>query len=304
MKNLSQLLALALFAAWLPASGGAELKVASLHPLLSDLARQVGGDEVVVVELIGPTDNPHEFDPSPRTLGEAAGAPLILASGKGMESSYLPKLRDSLAPSQEVFEVGRSVHSLVASDGNLAEPCCAHHRHSSTIDPHWWHDPANMQRAASDLAAKFAEIDPANADIYRTNAEEYQQTLEELNHWIESRIEEIPPNRRILATSHLAFGYLCRRYGLTAVGIQGLNREHSPSPKALGEIIVYLRENEVPALFPEVGTNPKGLQTVAEEAGLSLGAPLYSDGSGLPPGSGYVTMMQSNVNAIAEGLID
>ncbi|MGE9290984.1 MAG: metal ABC transporter substrate-binding protein, partial [Puniceicoccales bacterium] len=145
-----------LAAAWLPAVASA-LEVATLHPLMGDLARQIGQDRVTVIELIGPEDNPHQFDPSPRTFEAAAGAPLILASGKGLESHYLPKLADGLQPNQEIFQVGRGVHSLVAADGNLAA-CCAHHRHTGIVDPHWWHDPDNMRRAAYQLAEKMGEV--------------------------------------------------------------------------------------------------------------------------------------------------
>ena len=289
---------LASLAAALPMFG---LEVASLHPLMADLARQIGGDRITVVELIGPGDNPHEFDPNPQALKNAANAPLILASGKGLEASYLPKIRDSLEPGQEIFEVGRRVHSLVAADGNLAA-CNAHHRHTGIVDPHWWHDPDNMRRAASDLAQKMGELDPANADFYTANAAVYRKSLQSLDDWIEMQIEGIPPKQRILATSHLAFGYLCQKYNLTAVGIQGINREDSPSAKSLGEIITYLRDEDVRALFPEAGSNPKALETVADEAGIELGEPLYTDGSGLPAGSGYEDMMRSNINAIVLGL--
>jgi ABC-type Zn uptake system ZnuABC Zn-binding protein ZnuA len=159
-----------------------------------------------------------------------------------------------------------------------------------------------MSQAAEILAGKFAEIDPASASYFEANARNYQEQLEALDGWIRMQIEEVPPSKRILATSHLAFGYLCRRYGLTAVGVQGLNREDSPPPQKLAEIITYLRDNDVPALFPEVGSNPKALQTVAVEAGIPLGGALYPDGSGLPPGDGYLDMMRANVTAITEGL--
>ena len=300
--RLSILRSAILGAALLPAAASA-LEVASLHPLMADLARQVGQDRVTVIELIGPEDNPHVFDPSPRTFEAIADAPIILASGKGLESNYLPKLADALQPNQEIFEVGRGVHSLVAADGNLA-PCCAHHRHTGIIDPHWWHDPDNMRRAAYELADQFGDLDPENAEFYEENAKAYAQTLRTLDNWIESRFAEFPPSERELATSHLAFGYLCRKYDLTAVAIQGLNREDTPSPRGLAEIISYLGEENVTVLFPEYGSNPKALETIAKEAGVQVGAPLFSDGNGLPSGEGYLYMMRSNVNAIVDGWQD
>ncbi len=273
------------------------LEVASLHPLMTDLARRIGGDRITVVELIGSDDNPHEFDPSPRAFAAAADARLIIASGKGLEASYLGKLRDTLRPNQEIFEAGRRVHSLVAAEGNPAA-CCAHHTHTGVIDPHWWHEPANMSRAGRDLAEKLGRIDPANAEFYEANAEAFAEEMALLDEWIRARVARIPRARRILATSHLAFGYFCRAYDWTAVAIQGLNREDSASSRGLGEIVAYLREEKVPALFPETGSNPKSLEVIADDLDIALGQPLYADGTGLPEGKGYEYMMRSNVEAI------
>ncbi len=286
--------------ALIPGLAGA-VEVASLHPLMTDLARRIGGDRITVVELIGNDDNPHEFDPSPRTLAAAADARLIIASGKGLEASYLGKLRDNLRPDQEIFEAGRRVHSLVAADGNPAA-CCAHHTHTGVIDPHWWHEPANMSRAGRDLAEKLGRIDPANAEFYEANAEAFAAEMDLLDDWIRAQVALIPRDQRILATSHLAFGYFCRAYDWTSVGIQGVNREDSASSRGLGEIVAYLREEKVPALFPETGSNPKSLEVIAVDLGIALGQPLYADGSGLPEGKGYEYMMRSNVDAIIEAI--
>ena len=78
-----------------PLVAAAELKVAVLHPLLADLAREVGGEHVEVVDLIGPDGDPHKFEPSAKELQRAKGAELYLASGKGLES-YLGKLKGKL----------------------------------------------------------------------------------------------------------------------------------------------------------------------------------------------------------------
>lgn len=277
------------------------VEVASLHPLLADMARQIGGDKVTVIELIGPDDNPHEFDPSPQVLRKANNAKLFLASGKGLESAYLDQLKDSLNPDQKVIELGRRVHSLVAADGNPA-PCCAHHAYTGVIDPHWWHDPDNMRRAARDLSDALGEIDPENEDYYRSRTQAYRDKLALLDDWVQIQVEAIPPKNRILGTSHLAFGYFCNRYDFVAVGIQGLNREDSAAPRSLAGIIEYLRENRVQALFPDVGENPKSLAAIADESGIALAEPLYADGSGLPEGMGYEEMMRYNVNAITSAL--
>ena len=92
-------------------STAAPLKVASLHPIVADLARQVGGVNVEVVEILKPGSDIHHFEPSPKDIAEMRGARLLLASGKELET-YLDKLRDSLGAGVKLVEVGEKVPSI------------------------------------------------------------------------------------------------------------------------------------------------------------------------------------------------
>lgn len=282
----------------LPAWG---IGVASLHPLMTDLARQIGGDKITVIELVGPNDDPHSFDPKPETLRRIRDARLILASGKGLEASYMGDLKDGLREDQEVFEVGRRVPSLVPSDANIAS-CCAHHMGSIAIDPHWWHDVQYMRRAARYLANEFARIDPENADFYQANAHAYRRELSELHDWVRREVSTIPRNKRVLGSSHMAFGYFCQAYDFKALSIQGIHKDSSPSAAELMEIIRYIREENIPILFPEYDSNPKALEQIVQDAGIQLGGALYADGVALPDGEGYIYMMRHNVNTIVSAL--
>ena len=99
------------------ASGAvAEVKVAVLHPLLGDLVQKVGGEQVQVVDLMGPGGDPHKFEPGARELREAKGAQLYFVCGKGLEP-YLPKLRDAVG-ADRVVEVGETSNRLTFSIGN------------------------------------------------------------------------------------------------------------------------------------------------------------------------------------------
>ncbi|MBC2603455.1 metal ABC transporter substrate-binding protein [Puniceicoccus vermicola] len=325
-----------LFGLILAMSPVAALEVASLHPLVSELAREVGGDSVTVIDLIEPGNNPHDFDPNPQTFAAASQASLVLISGKGLEDSYLEKLADNLGPDTEIFDVGEGAYTLTFAE-NLSSPNAdphedhddhdghedhseheehpsqeseeapdGHHHHHDhgSVDPHWWHDPDNMRRAAFVLAQKMGEIDPENAEAYNANALAYAREMRSLKRWIRQQIETIPPSDRILATSHLAYGYLCHAYGIQAIAIQGYNREDNASPQELAELIDFLRTHQVRVLFPEIGSNPKSLQSVAQDTGLVIGPPLIADGTGMAPGDGYEEMMRSNVTAIVTGLSD
>lgn len=274
------------------------LRVASLHPIMSDLARQVGGDRVIVIDLMPLDTNPHTYYPTPANLKAATDSDLVLAVGKGMEP-YLDEFRESLGGRVEVFEVGQAVPSLrVQADDVFV--CCPSHA-SGAIDPHWWHSVRNMRRAALALAETFARLRPADESVFRTQAEAYTVKLDALYHWAKAGIASIPRADRELTTAHAAFGYLCREFGLRSITVMGLTNEQDPDPGYLKEVITTLRDHHVRAVFPESNANPKVLESIARDAGVTIGGHLHADMVGLEDPT-YEAMMRHNVQIIIDAL--
>jgi len=281
----------------LAAAARAELKVAVLHPLLADLAQQVGRGHVAVVDLLGPSGNPHSFEPAPSDLRRAADAKIFLACGMGLES-YLPALRDATAGKATLVAIGDSLPSIAGScdhgpEGNQE----ARHQHGS--DPHWWHSPDAFRRAASIVAEAFAAADPEHAAAFQANAEDYRQRLSELERWARRELARVPAEQRYLATTHDAFGYFCRDFGFTAVALQGINREQSATPARLAETIEIIRSRKLRAIFPEQEANPKVLESVVADTGVRLAEPLSADGV---KAGGYEAMLRGNVERIVSAL--
>lgn len=277
-------------------AAAAELKVASLHPLIGDLARQVGGERVEVVDLIGKNGDPHHFEPAQADLQKAGDASLYLASGMGMES-YLPSLRGILAGKAEIVEIGKDLPSI---EGECDHDHAGHdHDHHHETDPHWWHSIDLFRRAATITAETFSKKDPAGAETYARNAAAYRTELDELERWTRREIARIPKAKRHLATAHAAFGYFCKDHGFEPIPVQGMNREQMPAPAKLAEILAELKEHRVAAIFPEKESNPKILQALTEDSGIKLGGALIADGS---TAESYIAMVRHNVAAIVAGL--
>ncbi len=272
---------------------GSPLKVATLHPLLTDLAHQVGGDRVEVIDLIGPNGDPHHFEPNAEDLKKATGAKLYLAAGLGLEA-YLPSLKSVVTPGARVIETGASLPLL---HGVCEEADHDHGEHE--IDPHWWHSIDRFRRVATVVAEAFAAEDPADAETFRTNAARYRETLDELERWARARLATVPKNQRQLATTHAAFNYFCSDFGFAAFPIQGINREQSPAPAELAKLIAELKSKKVAAIFPEKESNPKLLEVLTRDTGIRLGNPLIADGTN---SATYETMVRSNVETIVTGL--
>jgi len=276
---------------WLNA---AELKVASLHPLLGDLARKVGGKSVEVVDLIGPNADPHHFEPTPADLQRAEGASLFLAAGLGLEAD-LPALK-SIARGK-IVEVGASMPVLYAENHGHSHEGDELHEHA--IDPHWWHSIDRFRRATLVVAEALATVSPEHANEFRKNAAAYRESLDTLERWVRVRLADIPREKRQLATAHAAFNYFCADFGFEAIPVAGLNREQTPDPAQIARLVSELKTHRVAAVFPEKESNPKLLHAITRDTGIRSGEPLIADGTS---GSGYETMFRYNIDAIVNAL--
>jgi zinc/manganese transport system substrate-binding protein len=286
---------LVLLAGWCPAQ---TIKVAALHPLIGDLARQVGGNRVEVVDMLKPGGDVHHFEPTAKDLTQLKGAALVLASGKHLES-YLDNLRDSLG-GVPVVEVGRTIPSIKITAGSELFMCCPAHT-AGGIDPHWWHSAENMQRAARIVGDELAKVDPAGKEVYKTNAATTQQKLAALKAWALQQISVIPRGDRKLVTGHAAFSYFCKEFGFKSIPILGLGREDEASAQYVATAVAAIRENKIRAAFPEDQANPKILKEIVRETGLTLGDALMADGTS-PEAHTFEAMLRHNVEAIVKAL--
>jgi zinc/manganese transport system substrate-binding protein len=274
------------------------LNVASLNPVVSDLARQVGGDDLRVIDLMPVGANPHTFYPSPADLKQAASSALVLAAGKGLET-YLAEFNESLGGKVPILEVGGAVPSLSLHTDAVFVCCPDHTRH--VIDPHWWHSVRNARRAAAAIARELGKLDPERADAYRQRCKQYVSRLDALHDWARRQIATIPRRDRELTTAHAAFGYLCREFGLRSITVQGLSTEEDPRPGYLKDVIKTLKDNDVRAVFPEDNANPKVVASMVRETGVKVGGALLA-GTLPKDNPTYEAMVRQNITTIVESL--
>lgn len=275
--------------------GQAKMKVATLNPMLADLAKQVGGAHVEVIDLMGPNGDPHTFQPSPSRLAKAKGAKLYLASGKNLEPS-LGKIKSIVAGKATVIEVGRKIPSLKISGDSAIYACCPKHS-VGALDPHWWHSIENWRRASTIVEKEFAKADPANAASYKAQSAHYRKQLSGLKSWSKKQIAQIPRSQRNLTTAHAAFGYFCKEFGFKSIPVQGLSKEQSATPQYIQTASSIIKKNKIKAIFPEKGANKKTLQAISKSTGAKIAEPLYADSA-----TSIVGMFQHNINTIVKNL--
>ena len=272
-------------------SGRADLTVASLSTITTDLAKNIGGTHVKIEAIIKSGIDPHEFEPTPGDVRKVADANLVLFTGKGIEG-YLTKLEEAAGGGSSKFlNIGEDIPSLTMNeDGKKVE------------DPHWWHSVENMKMATRVIATAFAKADPSNAASYQKNARSYLVSLDELQRWIRVKLAGLPHDKRKLVTSHDALQYFAHDYGFTIYPLKGVSTNEEPSSRHVREIIEVIRGERVKAVFFESIENLRAIQQIADETGTKTGGSLYSDGLGETEANTYDFMMRHNVSAIVDGL--
>lgn len=267
---------------------GAEgaMRIASLHPLLSDMARQVGGTEVEVVDLFPENGELHAFEPTAAHVSAAAGAQLVLACGKGVEP-YLNDLRDSLPAGTKIIELGGAVPTVYLPGTRIA-------------DPHWWNTPSAMKRASRTLRTALAEAAPEHKESFASGQKRYAAQMDELAREARLAFSGIPQEKRVLICSHAAMNHFCKEFGFTAIAIHGIAHESEGDTASLAHILSELRQQKASCLFYGVNESPKVLQTIATQVGAKT-RPLALDGI-YPAAPTYADIFRFNVKNIAEGL--
>jgi zinc/manganese transport system substrate-binding protein len=289
------------------AANSSTLKVASLSTVLADWTRQVGGDRVEVVEIVKPDTDPHLFEPGPGDIRAISKARLVLANGLGFES-YLDKLKKGVGDGPTFVVVGDAIKPL------MVEEACEHeehegHSHTHTHaadgkvpDPHWWHSIGNAKVAVREIRDALILADPANTDLYKTNAAKALSSLDELNRWAKLEIARVPRSQRLLVTSHDALGYFARDFGFEILPVQGFSTSDQPSSQKVRELIGVIKAKGVKSLFAENIENPKVLEEITRETGAKVGGVLYADGLGKGSASTYDGMMRHNISTICQAL--
>lgn len=283
-----------------------KLSVASLSTVLTDIAQNVGGERVSVINIIKPGIDPHDFQPSPGDIKSLSKAKVILASGLGFES-YLDKLRASVGGGPTFVVVGDAIKPIMVDEDHTGHDHDHGHSHThgtdgKMADPHWWHSIANAKIATRVIRDAFVAADPADKAVFEANAKTYLAKLDELAKWAKIEVARLPKDRRVLVTSHDALGYFARDYGFEIHPVEGVSTGDQPSSKRVRALIAEIQAEGVKAIFAENIENPKVLGEITKETGAKLGGTLYADGLGTTEADTYDAMMRHNIQAIVQAL--
>jgi manganese/iron transport system substrate-binding protein len=271
-----------------------QLNVVATSTILGDWTEQIGAEHIELTNILQPGDDPHVYEPTPLDSRALEAADLIFYNGYDLEPGLI-RLINAAGTQADKVAVGEAVPPLQLDKNGQTTP-----------DPHVWGSAENAIVMVAVIRDALIEHSPDHQPEFTQNADRLIAELEQLHSWIQQQTTTIPLNQRQLVTTHDAFQYYARAYGLTVSGtLIGISTEEQPSAQTVQQLVERLRQLQVPAIFAETTINPQLIGTVAAEANIQLAEQeLYSDSVGAA-GSGaetYVKMMVRNTQAIVENL--
>ena len=288
------------FQACSPLSEDASRSILTTTSMSADMLRTIAPASVNIDGLMGPGTDPHLYKPTVGDMQRIDRAKQVMISGFHLEGKTAEVL-EGLKEQKQVYALteglaaGDAINETAFQDG---------------IDPHFWLDVALWKKATAGASEQLMEWYPQSADSIEFLSSSYIQELNELDAWVRGQTARIPDSLRILITTHDAMNYFARAYGFEVKSLQGFSTAAEFGLKDVTELVDFIVEKRVPAIFVENILSDQSLKAVAEGCrsrgwDVKVGASLYTDALG-EKGSGaevYIGMMRHNVQSITRGLL-
>jgi manganese/zinc/iron transport system substrate-binding protein len=277
-------------------------KIVCTVGMITDIVRNLAGDYAEVEGIIDEGIDPHLYKPTRGDVVKLNQADVVFYNGLLLEG----KMTDVF---EGVASTGKPVKAVTEAILEETDYLLEKDDGSEYTDPHVWMDVSGWLRALPVVAETLAVYDPENAEAYRTQAAVYTEQLEALDAYAKEVMSTIPESQRVLVTAHDAFQYLGRAYGIEVRGIQGISTESEAGVRDLEDLVDFIVERQIPAVFVESSVADKNVRALVEGArarghDVIIGGSLFSDAmgqAGTYEGS-YIGMIDSNVTTITNAL--
>ena len=263
----------------------AKIKVVSTFSILGDMVQNIGGNNIELTTLVGANGDGHVYEPTPADAKSVAAADVVFVNGLGFEG-WIDRLVKASGYKGKVIIATKGIKDL---------------KFEGELDPHAWQDLSNGRIYIKNIKNALIDLDPKNSDLYKKNFIAYDKILESMDKSTKEKFADIPKKNRKVITSHDAFLYFGRAYGIDFRSPVGVTTESEPSAGELAALITEMREDEIKALFAENITDPRLIKQLAREVNAQIGGTLYSDAlsDNSEPANTYINMFKYNVNELA-----
>ncbi|MEM1356579.1 MAG: zinc ABC transporter substrate-binding protein [Bacteroidota bacterium] len=282
-----------LFSTCLSAQEATETRplVVASASIFADMAEVIAGDHLRIQMVVPIGGDPHIYEPTPDDVRLVAAADLVLINGLTFEG-WMNELIENSGTKAKTVTITEGIGTIESEE------------YANSSDPHAWMTAKNGQTYIRNIRDALIDLDPFNKQVYEFNAGVYSQQLEDLDLEIFRQIESIPEQQRILITSHDAFRYFGRHYGIQVEAALGTSTDAEVQTDDVNRLTRIVRESGVPAIFVESTINPKLIRQIATDNGVIIGGSLYADSLADPdhPAGTYEGMLKYNTATIVAAL--
>jgi manganese/zinc/iron transport system substrate-binding protein len=277
-----------------------KIDVVTTIGMITNIVKQVGGERVDVIGLMGPGVDPHLYKASESDVSKMTNADVIFYNGLHLEAQM-----------GEVFEqMGQQIRTVAVSERIDESLILASDQYEGAPDPHVWFNVEFWMQAVEVVRDTLINMDPGSAELYRQNAEAYLQELAELHLYVQRQAERVPDEQRVLITAHDAFRYFGVAYDFEVRGLQSISTESEAGTADVQALVDFIVERRINAIFVESSVpqrNIEAVQAAVQSKGheVSIGGELFSDAMG-DPGTEegtYIGMVHHNIDTIVGALL-
>jgi len=263
-----------------------KIQVVTSFSILKDLTQALGGKHVNVVTLVGRNSDAHMYQPKPSDAVAIAKSDLVIFNGLTFEGWISRLIQNS----------GYKKKQLIATEGVDAI------FYDEEADPHAWQSFKNIRIYIKNITRALSELRPQYASEFAQLQKQYSQKIDALETSLAGQLANIPKQKRVVVTSHDAFGYLGREFDIKFLAPVGLSIEVEASAEDVAAVINQIRSQKVKAIFVENMTSPRMLERIAAETSVAIGGRLYSDALSETdgPASTYLDMMKHNIESLVK----
>ena len=273
-------LAGSLFSVFAQSEQPSGLKIAGTIFPLSDVAKQVAGEQSEVRTLLPAGANPHTFELSPAAVKELQGVRIVFAIGHGFDD-WVHASVDHVE-GLETFKVDQGIVLI----------------REAREDPHYWLSIRNVKIMASNMAEVLSRLDPAARDRYQTNLSRYLMKLDETDGAIRKLLED--SRGRKVVTFHDGWRYFARDYRLDVLATVEPSVGSEPTPKRLAHLTDLIAKHKIRVLFSESAVPQQVAGSIARDLNLKLyQLDPFGDGT-----RSFLDLMMANAQVVSEALRD
>ena len=254
----------------------------SISPI-KEFTELIGGDKVKVTSLIADNVEPHDVDLKPRDFEKLTKSELFIYNGLGMED-WLEQVKEQISEDKIKYVDTSENGNPIKTDGKT--------------DPHQWLSLKEAINQCNNIKNALEEVDPKNKTYYEENYEKVKTDFEELYNEYLPKFQSL--EHKNFVTSHEAFGYLCRDFGLEQQALNDLFGEGELTAKKIEDLVKYCNDNGVTTIFSEEEDSQKEANTLAKEINGEV-KPLYTLETKVE-GKSYLEVMKINLEEIYDSM--